>query len=134
MKNKVSVLSSGVVASFCLCQPLMGQVLMGNYGESGPANDGSGTGITGTSWRAAGFTTGGQAVTIESVNLRLRGYEVGDDPEIGFFTDVAGTPGALIPGTSFLIDPSPASGTDPTPEGDATFTFLPASTITLAAS
>lgn len=88
-----------------------------------------GSNINTTEEKAAVFTMGSQAYTVESVTLRLSGYDTATDvARVGFFLEGANdlTPGAQV--GSILTAPSSISN------NAAPFTFLPSGSLTLQAN
>ena len=88
-----------------------------------------GSNINTTEEKAAVFTMGSQAYTVDSVILTLSGYKTATDvAQVGFFLEGANnlTPGAQV--GSFLTAPSSSS------DAQANFTFLPSGSLTLQAN
>ena len=100
-------------------------IIIGNL----PTNAMTSSTISPTSQKAAVFTMGSQAYTVDSVILTLSGYKTATDvAQVGFFLEGANnlTPGAQV--GSFLTAPSSSS------DAQANFTFLPSGSLTLQAS
>ena len=85
---------------------------------------------------AVSFTTGSSATTVDNVKFMLyvvpdaNGGDRGVGTHVSFYSNNSGSPGSRLSGTSDLVNPSFGSGAG----GDGTFTFTPASSITLAAN
>lgn len=85
---------------------------------------------------AVSFTTGSSATSVDNVKFMLyiwpdsSGGDRGAGTHVGFYSNNSGSPGTRLSGTTDLLNPTFSAGT-----GVAdTFTFTPATTISLAAN